>query len=282
MSTSRFVSCWRSGSGIRPGLGLEVVEAHPVVELRVDRDRDPDLLAEGVRQRVLEPGPEPALELLAGEVVGHRDDRGVLVQGDRLTGAEPGALVGLEVVDQGAPHLGQVAGAGGAPGGSVAVLHAGSPDPSFVRRKACCLPVRAPQLCPQVVNVGPPCGELAPEGTTATGFCNVSAGQTACSGNVTWDTSSRGGPVPGWWGTSEGANVTSGSARDQPVIHRLRVGRFDPVRSQRVPLRGRTRCRPVPHVHEVPEPGSCVGGRCQPKSCPPPRAPDVGIPEMTI
>ena len=60
-----------------------------LVERRVDRDREPDLAAEGDGQRVLELGAQPALELVAGELVGDGDDRGVLVQGQRL--ARPGA-----------------------------------------------------------------------------------------------------------------------------------------------------------------------------------------------
>ena len=52
-------------------------------ELGVDGDRDPDLAAEGGAEGVLEPGAQPALELVAGELVGDRDDRGALVQGHR-------------------------------------------------------------------------------------------------------------------------------------------------------------------------------------------------------
>jgi hypothetical protein len=66
-----------------------------VVELRIDRDGDPDLVTEGDGERVLELTTQAALELTAREVVGHRDDRGVLVEGDRLAGAQPGSLVWL-------------------------------------------------------------------------------------------------------------------------------------------------------------------------------------------
>ena len=67
-----------------------------VTAIRISR---PKRIGEGV----LELGAQPALELVAGEVVGHGDDRGALVQGDRLAGAQPGPLVGLQVVDHAAP-----------------------------------------------------------------------------------------------------------------------------------------------------------------------------------
>ena len=64
-----------------------------------------------VGERVLELAAQPALELVAGELVGDRDDRGALVEGHRLAGAQPGALVGLEVVDDRAPGGAEVRGA---------------------------------------------------------------------------------------------------------------------------------------------------------------------------
>ncbi len=103
------------------------------LQLGVDRHRDPDLGAEGVAQGVLEPRAEPALELVAGEVVGHRDDRGVLMQGDRAARGEPGPLARGQVVDQVAPHrveVGTLGGRGGVVLGAVrAVVHAGSSVP---------------------------------------------------------------------------------------------------------------------------------------------------------
>ena len=78
-------------------------------------------------------------------------------------------------------------------------------------------------------------------------------------------------PVPSYPG-----NVTSTGRRRQPVIHRLRALRFDPVSSQRVPLAGHhslvleapIRSRPVPHVHDALT--ARVGGRCQPNWLPRP------------
>ncbi len=79
-----------------------------VLQGRVHRHRDPDLPMEAHAQRVLELGSEPTLELAAGEVVGDRDDGGALVQRDRFARPEPGPLVGLELLDDAAPHGVQV------------------------------------------------------------------------------------------------------------------------------------------------------------------------------
>ena len=88
---------------------LRMVGSHlPLVEAGVDGDRDPDFAGEAHGEGVLELPAEPALELDAREVVGHRDDRGVLVEGDRLAGAQPGPLVGLQLVDDLAPRLVEV------------------------------------------------------------------------------------------------------------------------------------------------------------------------------
>src|SRR3954447_18760040 len=80
---------------------LQGVEAgvRALTEGGVDRHREPDLMTEPHRERVLELAPQPTLELGAGELVTDRDDRGVAVQGDRFTGADPGLLVGLQLVD---------------------------------------------------------------------------------------------------------------------------------------------------------------------------------------
>ena len=58
------------------------------------RDGEPDRLAEALAEGVLERRAQPALELVAGELVGDGDDRGALVQRQRLAGAQPGPLVG--------------------------------------------------------------------------------------------------------------------------------------------------------------------------------------------
>jgi hypothetical protein len=50
-------------------------------------------------ERVLELTAQAALELGAGELVADGDDRGIGVERDRLAGAYPGLLVGLELVD---------------------------------------------------------------------------------------------------------------------------------------------------------------------------------------
>ena len=89
---------------------VDVRRGSVVVERRVDRHHDPDLAAEGLAQRVLDLAAQPALELTAGEVVGHRDDRGALVQGDWLAGAQPSSLVGLEVVEHPRPHPREIGG----------------------------------------------------------------------------------------------------------------------------------------------------------------------------
>src|SRR3954468_11858329 len=78
-----------------------------VVEPGVDGDRDPDLPVERSAERVLEARAQPALELVAGEVVRDRDDRSALVQCDRLARGEPGALARRQVVDQLSPHPAQ-------------------------------------------------------------------------------------------------------------------------------------------------------------------------------
>jgi hypothetical protein len=70
-----------------------------VLERGVDRDEHADLAAEALAQRVLDVVAQPALELGAGELVGDRDDRGVLVQRHGHARAQPGPLVGLEVLD---------------------------------------------------------------------------------------------------------------------------------------------------------------------------------------
>ena len=106
-----------------------------VVELRVDRDRDPDLLAEGVGQRVLEAGAQPALELGAGEVVGDRDDRGVSC---RVTGSlerSQARWLGCRSSTRLRHDLrsrSPAASAGRSTAPSLFV-DAGRPDPSFVR-----------------------------------------------------------------------------------------------------------------------------------------------------
>ena len=57
----------RGRSPATPGVtGLGSGFDHTAVELRVDRDRDPDLLAEGDGERVLEARAQPALELGRG------------------------------------------------------------------------------------------------------------------------------------------------------------------------------------------------------------------------
>ena len=51
---------------------------------RVDGGAEPDLAAEHLAQRTLELGSQPALDLGAGELVGDRDDRQLVVDGDRI------------------------------------------------------------------------------------------------------------------------------------------------------------------------------------------------------
>ena len=129
--------------GRRPGVpgtpGSRPDRSRPAAaELGVHGHRDPDLPAEGVAQGVLQPGAQPALELVAGELVGDRDDRGALVHRHRLAGRQPGALVGRQVVDQVAPQPVELGG-----GSAGRVLRAGSSGRSSPSRV-------------MVVHVGPP------------------------------------------------------------------------------------------------------------------------------
>ena len=200
----------RSGSSrsLRPvacrGVGTGLLGSPVLVELGVDRDRDPDLPAEGDGQGVLELAAQPALELAAGEVVGHGDDRGALVEGHRLAGAQPGALVGLEVLDDAAPGACEV---------RAAVLHAF--PPAFLlmsvpvdvvvlraadhgrhslrsRRETAesCRPDRSsPQLCPQAVNPtrfrAKSATEHAARRPSSTAFPQVRDGETDSATPVT-------------------------------------------------------------------------------------------------
>ncbi len=85
MSTSRLGD---SSIGSYTGGGASSSAGLTVTAIRISRPKV-------YGQRVLELASQPALELAAGELVGDGDDRGALVQGDRLAGAEPGPLVGL-------------------------------------------------------------------------------------------------------------------------------------------------------------------------------------------
>jgi hypothetical protein len=76
-----------------------------VREAGVDRDRELDGVAEPFGERVLEVAAHPALEPLAGELVGHGDDRGGAVEGHRPAGLEPGPLRSLQLVDHGLPGV---------------------------------------------------------------------------------------------------------------------------------------------------------------------------------
>ena len=71
----------------------------------IDGDGEPDVSGERLGEGVLELAPQPALELGAGELVGHRDDRGALVERHRFAVAQPGLLVGLQVLDHLLPGL---------------------------------------------------------------------------------------------------------------------------------------------------------------------------------
>ncbi len=130
------------------------------LELGVHGHRDPHLGAERVAEGVLEPGAQPALELVAGELVGDRDDRGVLVQRDRAARGQPGPLVGRQVVDQRAPdgaEIGRRCGARLAPVRCV-VRAAGAGTAGGVVVHAGSSPINSscgPHLCPQVVHPEP-------------------------------------------------------------------------------------------------------------------------------
>ena len=58
-------------------------------QVGVDRDGQSDRLTERAAEAVLDPRAEPGLELATGEIVGDGDDRGVLMQRDRLRGGRP-------------------------------------------------------------------------------------------------------------------------------------------------------------------------------------------------
>jgi len=75
------------------------------LEVGIHCDGQPHLATEGRAERVLQPGPQPRLELSAGEVVLHRDDDRVAVQGHRLGSADPGPLAGGQIVDQDLPGV---------------------------------------------------------------------------------------------------------------------------------------------------------------------------------
>ena len=75
---------------------------------RVDGGAEPDLAAVDAAERSLELGPQPALDLGAGELVGHRDDGQVVVDGHRVAVRQPGPLVGLHVLEHRSPCVGQV------------------------------------------------------------------------------------------------------------------------------------------------------------------------------
>ena len=73
------------------------------LEAGVDGDGDAHLLAELHTQGLLELAAQGTLEAVAGELVGHRHDGGVAVDGDRLAGAHPRLLTRLECGDDGPP-----------------------------------------------------------------------------------------------------------------------------------------------------------------------------------
>src|SRR5829696_7541698 len=75
----------------------------PREDARVYGDREADLATEALGERVLELAAQPALELRAGEVVRHRDDRGVAVPADGLADADPRLLVRLALPDDALP-----------------------------------------------------------------------------------------------------------------------------------------------------------------------------------
>ncbi len=226
-----------------------------VVQGRVHGHRDPDLATEGHGERVLELSAQPALELAAGEVVGDGDDRGALVEGDRLARPQPRPLVGLQVVDDAAPGSVQV---------SRRVLHGSR---LLDRYGAGPVPGLGPQLCPQVVN--PPSALWREPGRDASQ--RPAEHCCACSEPLfrsLWCGSQgaveRAGP--GVAGNLGAPNVTSRGRFRQEFIHRARPRARDRGLTLLRPSAYRwpvTWCRPVPHVHG----GSVctVGGRCQPK-----------------
>ena len=177
-----------------------------VTAIRISRPK-----ADG--ERVLELAAQPALELAAGEVVGHGDDRGALVQGDRLAGAQPGPLVGLELVD--APRARRRArsvAVGRRPRGSVAVssagclvrcaVGAGAADARSTALSTGCAP--GPRLVERA------CAET--HRGTGSNDC-LRRSEALFDGAVAWVTRRlRIGSVRGWRGTSVAANVTSARA----------------------------------------------------------------------
>ena len=128
--------------------------------LTASRTGLPSAVAEGV----LDAGAQPALELVAGELVGHRHDRGALREHQRLAGGQPDALVGRQVVDDARATASRAgwrwwpwrAPAGG-PVAAVARVARRCIHASSRSHPLCAAPAAArtvpvpPHLCPQVV-----------------------------------------------------------------------------------------------------------------------------------
>ncbi len=262
-----------------------------LLELGVHGDRDPDLATEAHRQRVLELGAQAALELVAGEVVGDRDDGGALVEGDRLTGAQPGALVGLEVVDHAAPGDSEVRGA---------LVHRSrflrrsrfaadpfrrGPGPHRRRRPAVPQENRRPRGRRSVSTTlstgcepGAPAVEsLRPRSSRRRrGSTSV---QVSGGYSLMWRASHD---LLVRWATRMTGNLGALEPNSPPRAAASRHPQVRPAVGRPVPEVVRagltlwiasayrysvTRCRPVPHVHEraVARRGRFAGGRCQPK-----------------
>ncbi len=200
----------------------------------VHGDGDPHVVPERLGERVLQAGAQPALELVAGELVRDRDDRGVLVDGHRPARRQPGALARREVLDQVRPDGGQVGGRRSSyrspasrPVAAHVVLHRSSHshrsccrmDPRLTRPAR---PARtSPHLCPQGVHRWCACGRRSVNRLRPRRHIPVCAGQGRClePAPTYGRTRDRGGEDD--CGTPRTAlTLTTALPVDQLVVHR--------------------------------------------------------------
>jgi len=102
----RRVLLWRLLCVLRLRRSLLFAELR--IEGRVDGDSDPDVTAEALGEDPLEVRTEAGLELSAGEVVRHRDDRRAFVQRDWTRVGQPGPLVRRQPGKHTSPRITQV------------------------------------------------------------------------------------------------------------------------------------------------------------------------------
>ena len=270
----------------------------------VHADGEADRLAEPLAEGVLDAGAQPALELVAGELVRYGDDSGALREHQRFAGGQPDPLVGRETVHDPRPEDLELAclvrtcvlscihaplrshslavpsrrpgSRGSTPLSTGCALFRRMSRFDVNRRRylpvwsivsALVAPEHRDALgIPADWPVRPVDDWGCPEPRTlttcapadqqlSTGYRGQNPQAAACRSR-TRDTGPPGGP--GGARKCWSAVVSAGGDGSATAGAR----RIDPVNGQRVPLAGRNRRRPVPHVHDSPgqSTGSLVRG----------------------